>query len=172
MHRFGRSRLRLLGSLVLGALVATGIAPAAAQDDDAASPGAEIRAGSCDELGAEPLYALNGFTTGFFEEDDADEAAVERVGAESAVAMVSSTTELETTFADLLADPHAIVVGTEAEQPIACGEIGGYFADDAVLVGVRATEGADLAGVAFLWDDDDEVTVELHVAESLIALDG
>ena len=157
-------------ALSCAALLATGAAPAVAQDDadEAVVEGvsAGIAAGTCDDPSAQPLYELFPLEAGFLKDDD---SSSERVGSEAAAAMLTSSTELEVTMDDLYADPHAIVVADEAGQPFACGEIGGYLADDALLVGVRPLEGAGLAGFATLWDDRDEVAVELHLAEEVVA---
>lgn len=168
MPRSAPSRLRLPGALAVGALAAVMLAPAAAQDDDdasAAAAGAVISGGTCDNLAADPRYPLTAFAAGFFEEDA---GTAERVGAESAAAIVSSSTEVAVALDDLLAEPHAIVVPADADQPAACGEIGGYLADGVIIVGIKTLEGADLAGVAFLWDDRRETSVELHLGETLI----
>ena len=157
-------------ALACAALLATGAAPAVAQDDSnevvVAGLSAGIATGTCDDPAAQPLYELFPFEAGFLEDDD---SSSERVGGESAAAMLTSSTELEVTIDDLYAEPHAIVVADDAGQPIACGEIGGYLADDALLVGVRPLEGAGLAGFATLWDDRDAVEVELHLAEEVVA---
>lgn len=167
MPRFGPFRPRLPGALAIGALGAALLAPVAAQDDDAseASASAVISGGTCDALTAEPRYPLTPLAPGFFEDET---GTAERVGAEAAAAIVSSGTEVQVALDDLLAEPHAIVVPANADQPAACGEIGGYLAEGVIIVGLKTLEGADLAGVAFLWDDRQETSVELHLGETLL----
>jgi len=166
--RSSQRRVGLVAGLALGVTIAA--APAAAQEDaeDAVvvGPSAHVAAGTCEAPTAGPLHELAPFETGFLERDDSDS---ERVGSGAAAAMLSSSTELEVEFDAFVDEPHALVVVDAARRPVACGEVGGYLADDSLVVGVRTLEGTGLAGFATLWDDRDVVAVELHLAEELLA---
>lgn len=163
MYRSRRTRTRgiVVGALAMLGVVTTGSAAAIAQVE---SPvvGA-INAGTCDALG-ERVHELAPVDVG-------DAVVGERVGSELALAMSYSITDLDAAFDDLVAAPHAIVVPADGD-PLACGEIGGYGDDDGLIVGLRGLDGTGLAGMAFLWDDDDAVEVELYLPQDIGRVDG
>lgn len=121
-----------------------------------------INAGTCDALG-ERVHELQPVDVG-------DAVVGERVGSELALAMTYSITDLDVALDDLLAAPHAVVVPANPDDPasfVACGEIGGYVDDDGLIVGLQGPDGTGLAGMAFLWNDDDAVEVELYLPQDI-----
>ncbi|MBA3414037.1 MAG: hypothetical protein H0U10_02285 [Chloroflexia bacterium] len=127
--------------------------------DGATVPLASLIAGTCEAPGTvvHELDGAIGVTGG------------ELVGSAAAAPLTYSLTEISANLDDLIADPHAVVVPVDPADPtdwIACGEIGGYVDDDGLPIGLRAPNGAGLAGVAILWDDDDSIEVEIYLEES------
>ena len=90
-------------------------------------------------------------------------------GSESALAVWESSTEVRMKLSDLLASPHAIVVGS-ADDRDACGDIGGVVDRDGDLViGMGALDTPVYFGIAeFDGDeDDDDDELDVHVFVSL-----
>jgi len=122
----GRS-LRL--GIVAAFAILTVSIPAGLAQTPVASPAAgdgphpaHIHSGSCAELG-DVVFPLTGV----------EAVAGEAVGSESAHAVKTSTTYLDVSLDDILADEHAINVhlsDKEIGTYIACGDIGGVLVED------------------------------------------
>jgi plastocyanin len=127
------------------------------QEADAPHP-AHIHSGTCDNLGdiVAPLSDVTELTAG------------ESFGAESAVLVKESETDVASPLGDFLSAPHAINVHESAEaiqNYIACGDIGGRVIDGDLVIGLRELNGSGHHGVAVLEGDDDGTDVKLYLAE-------
>ena len=136
-------RIVLILSLAMAA-VATA-APALAQTSAVNRP-AEVRRGTCGDLGdvVAPLANLV-FTMG------------DPQGQLDATPVEQSGTVVQFTIADFLAANHAVVVqeSPQAAQIVACGEVGGSLNPDGTLaVGMRGMNGSGLSGIAYFTPID------------------
>jgi plastocyanin len=127
------------------------------QEADAPHP-AHIHSGTCDNLGdiVAPLSEVTELTAG------------ESFGAETAVLVKESETDVASPLGDFLSAPHAINVHESAEaiqNYIACGDIGGRVIDGDLVIGLRELNGSGHHGVAVLEGDDDGTDVKLYLAE-------
>jgi plastocyanin len=127
------------------------------QEADAPHP-AHIHSGTCDNLGdiVAPLSDVTELTAG------------ESFGAETAVLVKESETDVASPLGDFLSAPHAINVHESAEaiqNYIACGDIGGRVIDGDLVIGLRELNGSGHHGVAVLEGDDDGTDVKLYLAE-------
>lgn len=103
----------------------------------------------------------------------------ERTGAANAVVAETSFTRAPILLADLLASPHAIVVGASAEEPdtaIACGEVGGIPDEvGGYVIGLSPQNGAPYTGTIFMAADDaagaTNISVFLVPVDALIPAD-
>jgi hypothetical protein len=104
-----------------------------------------IHAGSCAELDPAPEFPLN------------DVVVTEPGGA-----VEVATTTVNTTIDVLLADPHAIVVHSSAEDMatyIACGDLAGPVVDGQLIVGLYGLNDSNHDGIAVLEAIEDGGTV-------------
>ncbi len=80
--------------------------------------------------------------------------AGDRRGPTEAVATESSVSSVAVSLDDILGEDHALVVfqfGKANDRIVACGEIGGALTENgALLVGLRAENGSNIAGIATL----------------------
>ena len=146
--------------MVLAALaVAVGAPQVVAQEEGDEAHPAHVHAGSCDELG-DIIAPLNNLT--FVGEGDVE-------GAEAALPVEVSETEIELPLADILAGPHAVNLHesqANIQNYIACGDIGGRLADGRLVIGLQEINGSDHSGVAVLEeDDDDETDISVYLVE-------
>src|SRR5918995_3559591 len=142
---------------VMMVLFSTAVPLARGQEVDAPHP-AHIHSGTCDNLGdiVAPLSDVTELTAG------------ESFGAESAVLVTQSDTDVELPLGDILSAPHAINVHESAEaiqNYIACGDIGGRVIDGDLVIGLRELNDSGHHGVAVLEDDDDGTDLTLYLAE-------
>jgi hypothetical protein len=102
----------------------------------------------------------------------AETAGGKRQGAKKALVTASSATSIRVRLADLLANPHAIVVRADSsgDDLIACGEIGGVIANKTLAMGLQERNGSGYAGVASLTDNDPQTMIALFVAQDLFEL--
>lgn len=133
---------------------------AAAQDvispgDEALALPAGILAGFCGEggdLADEMAYDLDliGSTVG--EEEDVPEVdEVRGLQLSPPVMMLEET--IDTSFDDLLSDPHPVVVASnEGEELAACGQLGGVVEDGRLAIGLRPLTEERYDGVAAIED--------------------
>ena len=142
---------------VLMVVMSTSAPLARGQEADAPHP-AHIHSGSCDNLGdiVAPLTDVTELTAG------------EVFGAESAILVKESETDVALPLGDILAAPHAINMHESAEaiqNYIACGDIGGRVIDGDLVIGLRELNGSGHHGVAVLEADDDGTDVYVYLAE-------
>jgi plastocyanin len=119
---------------------------------------AHIHSGTCDNLGdiVAPLSDVGELTAG------------ENFGAESAVLVKQSDTDVELLLGDILSGPHAINVHESAEaiqNYIACGDIGGRVIDGDLVIGLRELNESGHHGVAVLEGADAGTGVTIYLAE-------
>ncbi|MBW3632097.1 MAG: cupredoxin family copper-binding protein [Chloroflexi bacterium] len=126
-------------------------------EGDAPHP-AHIHSGTCDNLGdiVAPLSDVTELTAG------------ENFGAESAILVKQSDTDVELPLGDILSAPHAINVHESAEaiqNYIACGDIGGRVIDGDLVIGLRELNESGHHGVAVLRGADAGTGVTVYLAE-------
>jgi hypothetical protein len=154
------------GAIMVSALIAA--QPAALAQDEAATPAiagerAALIAGSCDQRG-ERVERLTDATL--------PQGAAE--GADAATIAASSFTRIPQTLDELLASPHAIVVGGGNDRaPLACGTVGGVVNDiGALVIGLREVDDSAQSGIAFIAPDTERggSSISLFLAQSRIVL--
>ena len=161
----GRTRVGILiGGLLLALLAgwflgrgSHGLAQDATPAAGAGRP-AHIHSGTCDNLGdiVAPLTDVTELTAG------------EVFGAETAVLVKESETDVAMPLGDILSAPHAINVHESAEaiqNYIACGDIGGRVIDGDLVIGLRELNDSGHHGVAVLEGNDDGTDVKVYLAE-------
>src|SRR5215204_829774 len=124
------------------------------QEADGPHP-AHIHSGTCDNLGdiVAPLS------------DGTELTAGEVFGAQTAVLVKESATDVALPLGDILAAPHAINIHESAEaiqNYIACGDIGGRVIDGDLTIGLRELNGSGYHGVSVLAGDDDLTNVKVY----------
>jgi plastocyanin len=127
------------------------------QEADVPHP-AHIHSGTCDNLGdiVAPLS------------DVTEQTAGEVFGAQTAVLVKESATDVALPLGDILAAPHAINIHESAEaiqNYIACGDIGGRVIDGDLTIGLRELNGSGYHGVAVLVGADDGTGVKVYLTE-------
>jgi len=83
------------------------------------------------------------------------------VGADTAIAVESSETTIQSSLQDLVSSPHAIVVHESAaniQNYISCGDIGGMMMGSDLAIGLGALNDSGESGVAWLHDNGDGTT--------------
>lgn len=136
---------------------------------------AEIREGDCDSLRV-VAFALT--AVGPMEGADGTPAAVvETVGADDAVPLAVSETELETSLSKLVNADRAIAVYEEnatTDDPIACGSIGGpltmqmagmVMPGDELAVGLAEMDDSGHSGVALIRAEGTKAKLRLFLVE-------
>jgi plastocyanin len=166
--RWGRN---VVAALLLLALTLAGAASGAAQDgtpdtdggtEGAVAHPAHVHVGSCADLDPNPTFPL------------ADVAPVdsEPEGAESALPVEQSVTELDVALDDLLDEAYAINVHAGVDDLatyIACGDIGGALVeldgdDRQLAIGLAEQNDSGYSGVAVLTEDGaDATTVAIYL---------
>jgi plastocyanin len=126
-------------------------------EGDAPHP-AHIHSGTCDNLG-DIVVPLS---------DVAEQTAGENFGAESAVLVKQSDTDVELALGDILSAPHAINIHESAEaiqNYIACGDIGGRVIDGDLVIGLSELNESGHHGVAVLKGADSGTGVTVYLTE-------
>ncbi len=134
-----RNAALVAGALLLPGMWAALAAPAGGVVAAQAGPlSAELRSGSCEDLGAEPVAVLG------------DVAPWAQPG-EPGLPVRYAETALETPLADILAAPHAVVLtGIDFTRVLACGDLGPTEDGSQVAVGLRERGGSGVTGLAWL----------------------
>ncbi len=146
----------------------------AAQDDTADVHPAHIHEGTCDNLDPNPAYPLSNVGLDMLE-DGTPTVGEEMVGAASAIPIESSVTTVDVALDDLLAEDYAISVHESpenAENYIACGDIGGMMMDDNLVISLGEQNDSNYLGVALLEPDRDQTVVTVFLTEEGAANDG
>jgi len=169
------SKIRVLGMVGAGALLATGVlsSGALAQDDaPVAGHPAHIHSGSCADLDPNPLVPLNDVTLPLVGDDEDQEPTSEDIkGAiDQPLVQVSENDDIDSdvTFDELFETSHAINVHESAENIdvyIACGDIGGVVADDEVYIPLYTQNDSGYFGIAKISKDGDGFDVEITLAQ-------
>lgn len=139
----------------------------AAQDDEDHVHPAHIHEGTCDSLDPNPAYPLSNVGPDMLE-DGTPTVGEEMVGAASAIPIETSVTTVDVTLDDLLAEEYAINVHESpenAENYIACGDIGGMMMGDNLVIGLAELNDSNSVGVAMLEPDGDQTIVTLFLTD-------
>ena len=147
---------------ILMVIASIGAPVARGQGEGDAPHPAHIHAGTCDNLG-DIVVSLSDVT---------ELTAGENFGAESAVLVKQSNTDVELPLGDILSSPHAINVHESAEaiqNYIACGDIGGRVIDGDLVIGLRELNESGHHGVAVLEGADAGTGVTVYLAEEEVA---
>jgi len=120
--------------------------------------------GTCDDLDEATIYNLidaRGYDL------DADWS-----GHASAIPTASSMTSIRIGLDALLDRAYSVVVraGGSKDDLIACGEIGGVFTEDSIVLGLKERNGSGYAGVATLVPNGDQTSVSIYLAQDLFEL--
>lgn len=120
--------------------------------------GVGLFAGTCDALAPEPSLVLAA----------AAPWAVPRVEPPAEPALLSFT-DLPRPLSDLVATPHALVVGLggAAGPPVACGDLGGEVQGGTLGVGLREQNGSAITGFAWLNGEGPTTPISVVVAQGL-----
>jgi plastocyanin len=142
---------------VLMVVISMGAPLVRGQEADAPHP-AHIHSGTCDHLGdiVAPLSDVTELTAG------------EVFGAQTAVLVKESATDVALPLGNILAAPHAINIHESAEaiqNYIACGDIGGRVIDGDLTIGLRELNGSGYHGVTVLTGADDGTGVKVYLTE-------
>jgi hypothetical protein len=154
MNRFVSGAVALAAA---GIMSVTGLSGVTAQD--AVPHPAHIHTGSCPTPGevVAPLsdvgnQALNNGTP----------TAMDKVGQDGAIPVLSSVTTVDLALADILAAEHAINIHMSADDMgtyVACGNIGGMMIGETDLTfGIAGLNDSNLTGVGSLHDNGDGTT--------------
>jgi hypothetical protein len=173
--------MRLLSTAALAATMSVGLAgaglaqdatPTAMGDADAVTAYlSHLHSGSCEVLSAEPVERLADLLlpewVGQVSTDDAD-IVVEDFG-NAPIPVAVATTEVSIPLADIVAGKHAINIEfpdpDDAEDAIACGDIGGNIDENGDLfVGLDEANGSGHTGVVWLHDTGTGTTVVVFLA--------
>ncbi len=165
--KFTRSRTVIVGAVIAllglpaaaGPVLGQGSAPPSA-GTTVAHP-AFVSQGTCADPGAEARFSLGDVPVA--------PALVPSFGPTVEREPVDAD-ELDVPLAELLAEPHAVLVRGSAEDPettVACGDIGGTVVGGVLSVGLAEQHGSGYAGVARLLRDDDRTLVNAFLTEGL-----
>lgn len=131
-------------AVVAGALLAPGLwaatamTPGAALAAQAGPLAAELRAGSCADLGDEPVAVLG-------------DVAPWAQPSEPGLPVRYAETTLDLPLADILASPHAVILtGIDFTRVLACGDLGPTADGTQVAAGLRERDGSGVSGLAWL----------------------
>lgn len=130
---------------------------AIAQDEAASGHPSHIHTGTCEEPGGITVPLGNIGNEYISEWQPAD--SVERVGQDSAVAVISAVTPIDAPISAFLDSEHLLMVHESEENPqvfIACGNIGGNLVNGTDLqFGIEPLNDSGVSGVGWLMDDGD-----------------
>ena len=160
---FGVPLAALLAMATLSGSVGAPIAWAQGEEDTPHP--AHIHSGSCDNLGdiVAPLEDVRELTAG------------ESFGADTAIRVEQSETDVDLTLGEILSAPHAINIHQSAEEVqnyIACGDLGGRVVDNELAIGLHELNGSGYSGVALLDTDDDGEGTDVDVYLTNLGADG
>lgn len=120
--------------------------------------------GTCDDLDESTIYNLidaKGYEKG-----------ADQVGQPGAIPTASSQTTIRVGMDSLLDRAYSVVVraGGSNDDLIACGEIGGTYAEDSISFGLKERNGSGYAGISKLTPDGDQTSVSVYLAQDLFEL--
>ncbi len=165
MNAFGQNARRLLAlsmslALMMALSIAFGSGAAVADDDPDGSHPAHLHTGTCDAPG-DVVLPLSNVSNQFLVDGEAA-AGTEMMGADSAIPVKVSVTNVPATLADIVNGGHTLVVHESAENIanyIACGDVGGVMIGDTDLAfGLGELNDSDYFGAAWLYDNGDGTT--------------
>ena len=135
-----------------------------ASDGTGAHP-ASIHAGSCQSLGKSAFPLSDVIPNGVVLDGKTDQTTGV-VGADAGVPVAISSTTVDVTIAELLAEPHAITVvkgANDAGTEVACGNVSGRIWNDELIVGLQQRNNSSDVGVAVLREVAGKTTVSLYM---------
>jgi plastocyanin len=132
-----------------------------ASDASSAHP-ATIRAGSCQALG-ETSFPLSDVLPNGVVLDGKTDQTTGVVGVDAGVPVAISATTVDVTIAELLAEPHAIIVVKDAGTEVACGNISGRIWNSELIVGLQQRNNSSDVGIAVLREAAGKTTVSLYM---------
>lgn len=164
-----------LSAVVIGGALGAGALGVAGAQDQTPTPAtivthpAHIHKGTCENLDPNPAAPLT--DVGPRMKDDELPASEDIKGSLTAAAIeVSETDEADINFDDLFTEAHAINVHESAQNAqnyIACGDIGGAVIDDKVIIGLVEQNSSGYSGVAIVEKNDDKAKVTIYLGRGL-----
>jgi hypothetical protein len=164
-----------LSILIVGSVLAVGIVGGAVAQEPTPTPvtnvphPAHIHNGSCANLDPNPAAPLE--DVGPRMKDDELPSADDIKGSLTAVQIeVSETDDADINFDDLFPEAHAINVHESAQNAqnyIACGDIGGAVIDDKVIIGLVELNKSGYSGVAVVEKNGDNTKVTIYLGKGL-----
>ena len=161
-HRTPSVRFVSLVIMLLAAVVGSGgLSTLAARQDDQFGAGpypAHIHSGTCDELG-EVEFPLT----------DAAAPEGDEEGTAPSLVVSTSTTTIEASLEDLLADPYALNVHMSADDMgtyVACGDVGGVVVENELVIGLAELKDSGLSGVAVVREGSNDTEVRFYLSQS------
>jgi hypothetical protein len=156
----------LVGFALLCGVAISGAGFVTAQEAPAADHPAHIHEGECGPgLNPSPKEPLENIVP---RQPAEGEEEAEPLGVLTAPTVLYSETEVELNLDDILANSHAINVHESQENAqnyIACGNIGGIEVDDQLSIGLFPESDSGYTGVAILERNDDQTTVKVYLVE-------
>jgi hypothetical protein len=151
--------------LLSTAIAITGAGTASAHAADGHP--AKIHEGTCKALGP-VAFSLTGVGASV-DLDDNPIATPQPVNEDAAFEVATSQTTIDTSFDDLLASDHAIMLYEDDDgmAAIACGNLGGAMMGDTLVVGLGESGMPGHVGFALLTPNGDKTDVTLLVGENL-----
>ena len=146
--------------------------PTAMGDDAGTAYLSHLHSGSCEDLSAEPVERLADLLlpewVGELTGDDETDILVEDFG-NAPIPVAVATTEVSIPLADIVAGKHAINIELpdpdDAEDAIACGDIGGLVDENGDLfVGLDGANDSGHSGVVWLHDNGTSTTIVVFLA--------
>ncbi len=174
-----RSAVIVLGGLlaVLSLVLATGLSGSAQDATPATGEGlahpAHIHKGTCDALDPAPLFPLTDVVAETMRGTPAAEGGA--IGAQTAIAVETSETEVAETLETIAQGGHAINIHLSTEDIgtyIACGDIGGVVMTgttmgDVLAIGLREVGGSGYSGVATLQAQGEQTLVTIFLTQNV-----
>jgi plastocyanin len=140
-------------------------AAGSAPSDTAAAHPAGIRRGNCQAPG-EAQFPLSDVIPNGVVLDGTSDQKSGVVGVDAGVPVAISTTTVDVTIAELLAEPHAIIVVKNAQDAgtfVACGNLSGRMWNGELVVGLQQANNSSDVGIATLREDAGKTVVSLYM---------
>ena len=173
VRRAATARPRLAILVAIAILIALGFGFGAAQAQDAGevvTHPAHIHLGTCDELDPNPVAPLTDVAPRGFSAEDGEfsEEVEDARGALNVAPVEVSESTAEIGFDEVLETGHAINVhesGTNVQNYIACGDIGGVVFDDQLFISLGEQNDSGYFGIAVLEPDGDNTKVTIYLGQ-------
>ncbi len=154
--------IALLGiASVSGPALGQGVASPTGEEEESVARSAFVSQGTCADLGPEARFTLSDVVVAAMS-TPSDEPTDDRQSLDA--------DELDIRLADLLAEPHAVVVREHIEDPastIACGDIDGTVGGGILSIGLEEQHDSGYAGLARLLEDGDQTVITTYLTLGL-----